>query len=216
MYHERRGHGAPLVLLHGAMATIESFAGLLPALAHHFEMIAVELQGHGRTRDVDRPMTYEGMARDLTGLLDGLGIERAHFVGYSLGGAVALQLALDRPDLVDHLVFAGGAAFDTSGLHPRALGDLRVVRPTRARRNPMARGLPWRGARPRRVALTRSQGEGLRARGPRRSARAVPARACHGGVCGDCSQAPVRIHGPCLRGRCTGGDEDHFGDAGAG
>lgn len=121
MYYERHGHGAPLVLLHGAMATIESFGGLLPALAQHFEVVAVELQAHGRTRDVDRPLTYQGMAGDLAGLLDGLDIERAHFVGYSLGGAVGLQLALDRPELVDRLVFFGGVSFDPSGMYPELL-----------------------------------------------------------------------------------------------
>jgi pimeloyl-ACP methyl ester carboxylesterase len=101
------------------MGTIEScFSGLLPELARHCEVIAVELQGHGHTRDIDRPLSYDGMAGDIAALLDALSIRHADVVGYSLGGAVGLQLALDRSDVVDHLVFAGGAAFAASGMHP--------------------------------------------------------------------------------------------------
>src|SRR5919199_3705695 len=123
LYYERHGResgtAAPLVLLHGALGTIEScFAGLLPELARHFDVIAVELQGHGHTRDADRPLTYAGMAADTAALLDALGIGRAHLVGYSMGGAVALQMALDRPELVDRVVFFGGASFDPSGVYP--------------------------------------------------------------------------------------------------
>src|SRR5262245_44886597 len=122
MYHERHGEGPPLVLLHGAFGTIEScFAGLLPALARHFEVIAAELQGHGRTRDIARPLGYKEMADDTAVLLEALDIPRAHCVGYSMGGAVGLQLALDRPELVDHLVLAGGAAFDASGVYPELI-----------------------------------------------------------------------------------------------
>jgi len=78
MYYQRHGSGAPLVLLHGAMGTIEScFSGLLSVLAENFEVIAIELQGHGHTRDIDRPLTYKGMARDTVALLDALGIKRA-------------------------------------------------------------------------------------------------------------------------------------------
>jgi pimeloyl-ACP methyl ester carboxylesterase len=119
LYYERHGRGAPLVLLHGAMGTIEScFAGLLPTLARQFEVIAVELQGHGHTRDIARPLTFEAMAGDVAALLEAVDIDRGHCVGYSMGGAVGLQLAVDRPDLVDHLVFAGGAAFNSGGLYP--------------------------------------------------------------------------------------------------
>jgi pimeloyl-ACP methyl ester carboxylesterase len=119
LYVERYGRGAPLVLLHGAFGTIEScFARLVPVLAQHFDVVAVELQGHGHTRDIARPLTYEGMAADTGALLDALGIERAHCVGYSMGGAVAVQLALDRPAVVDHVVYAGGVSFDPSGMHP--------------------------------------------------------------------------------------------------
>jgi pimeloyl-ACP methyl ester carboxylesterase len=119
LYYERHGEGPPLVLIHGAFGTIEScFAGLLPELARHFDVVAVEMQGHGRTRDVARPLRYEDMAADTAALLSALDIPRAHFVGYSMGGAVGVELALDHPELVDRLVFAGGAAFDASGEHP--------------------------------------------------------------------------------------------------
>jgi pimeloyl-ACP methyl ester carboxylesterase len=148
MYCERHGEGPPLVLLHGAFGTIEScFADLVPRLARDFEVVAVELQGHGRTRDVDRPLSYHGMAADTAALVEALDIPRAHFVGYSMGGAVAVQLALDRPELVDHVVYAGGVSFDPSGVHPEltawprerlaalqvptllVIGDADVVRP---------------------------------------------------------------------------------------
>ena len=119
MYCERHGDGPPVVLLHGAFGTIEScFANLLPELARYFEVIAVELQGHGRTRDVDRPLTYEGMAADTAALLGALKVPRVHVAGYSMGGAVGLQMALDRPELVDQLVCFGGASFDPSGIYP--------------------------------------------------------------------------------------------------
>jgi pimeloyl-ACP methyl ester carboxylesterase len=119
LYYERHGQGAPLVLLHGAFGTIEScFANLLPALARSFEVFAVELQGHGRTRDIARPLSYAGMADDIAAFVAALGIERPHVVGYSMGGGVAVQLALERPELVERVVFAGGAAFDPSGVYP--------------------------------------------------------------------------------------------------
>ena len=125
LYYEIHGDGPPLVLLHGAMGTIDvCFARLLPGLAAHHTVIAVELQGHGRTPDADRPLTYPRLAADVAGLMAALGVRAADLVGYSMGGAVALQLAMDRPQQVRRLVWFGGIGFDPSGLHPEMLADL--------------------------------------------------------------------------------------------
>jgi pimeloyl-ACP methyl ester carboxylesterase len=100
MYYERHGEaGAPLVLLHGGMMTIDlNFAGLIPTLAQRQQVIAVELQGHGRTADIDRAITPAALAGDVVALLDHLGIDRAHVLGHSMGAAVALELAVSHPD----------------------------------------------------------------------------------------------------------------------
>jgi pimeloyl-ACP methyl ester carboxylesterase len=119
MYYEIHGDGRPLVLLHGAMGTIEScFANLLPALARTRRVIAAELQGHGHTPDVDRPLSYKQMAEDVAGLLHALDIDVTDFVGYSMGGAAAFQLALRQPSMVRRLVIAGGTCFRPEGLYP--------------------------------------------------------------------------------------------------
>src|SRR5262249_59016054 len=88
LYYEEHGEGPPLVLLHGGLMTIElNFGVALPALAGHHRVIAVELQGHGRTADVDRPPTFPDFAADVIALLDHLGVERADVAGFSIGGA---------------------------------------------------------------------------------------------------------------------------------
>jgi pimeloyl-ACP methyl ester carboxylesterase len=124
LYYEIHGHGQPLVLLHGALGTIQScFAKLLPVLARGHQVVAVELQGHGHTADVDRPLSYEQMADDLAALMRSLDMPSADVVGYSLGGAVGLQLAIQRPDVVRRLVCAGGTSYRRDGLYPEMLAD---------------------------------------------------------------------------------------------
>jgi len=124
MYYEVHGAGPPLVLLHGAMGTIAScFARLLPRLAETRRVVAVELQGHGHTADIDRPLSYPQMAADTVALIGALDIGAADLVGYSMGGAVALQIALDRPELARRIVYAGGTCYNPQGLYPELLGQ---------------------------------------------------------------------------------------------
>jgi pimeloyl-ACP methyl ester carboxylesterase len=115
MYYEIHGDGPPLILLHGAYMTIDMLGPLLPGLAEQRRVIAVELQGHGRTADVDRPMTYEQFADDTAALARHLGLEHADVVGYSMGGATALQVAIRHPALVRRLVVIS-ASFRFDGM----------------------------------------------------------------------------------------------------
>jgi pimeloyl-ACP methyl ester carboxylesterase len=120
MYYEIHGSGAPLILLHGAYMTIDMMGPILPGLAETRQVIAPEQQGHGRTADVDRPLTYEQMADDTAALAAHLGIVNADVVGYSMGGGIALQLALRHPALVRKLVLAS-TSFTSDGMHAAAL-----------------------------------------------------------------------------------------------
>jgi pimeloyl-ACP methyl ester carboxylesterase len=104
IYHEIHGKGLPLVLIHGAFGSVATLGDILPALAATRRVIAVDLQAHGRTPDVDRPLRPESMAADIADLLSELDIERADIMGYSLGGSVALQVAIRHPAIVRKLV----------------------------------------------------------------------------------------------------------------
>ncbi len=104
MYYEVHGVGEPLVLLHGGLGAVEMFGELLHTLAAHRQVIAVDLQAHGRTADIDRPLRYEHMADDVAALLLHLGRDKASVMGYSLGGGVALQTAIRYPGAVRKLV----------------------------------------------------------------------------------------------------------------
>jgi pimeloyl-ACP methyl ester carboxylesterase len=117
MYYEVHGDGRPVVLLHGGLHSIDlSFGDLLPWLAEDFRIIAVDLQGHGRTGDIDRPPLLEHLATDVLALLDELGVGRADLVGYSLGGLVALTMATHHPDRVRRMVLAA-THFRQDGYH---------------------------------------------------------------------------------------------------
>src|SRR3982075_231807 len=93
LYYETHGSGRPLVLLHGGLGSGEMFGPVLPLLAERHKVIAVDLQGHGRTADIDRPIDIRLMAGDIAALIDHLRVDRPDIVGYSLGGGVALHTA---------------------------------------------------------------------------------------------------------------------------
>jgi len=104
LYYEIHGTGRPLVLLHGGLVSGESYDAVLPALSADHQVVLVDLQGHGRTADIDRPVDHRLMADDVAALIEHLGLEEADVVGYSLGGGVALHTAAAHPDSVRRLV----------------------------------------------------------------------------------------------------------------
>ena len=105
MYYEIHGSGEPLVLLHGAfMAITDDWRQWINELAKTHKVIAVEMQGHGRTADIQRDMTYDNFSDDVAALLDYLKIASADIVGYSLGGGVAIDTAIRHPEKVRKVV----------------------------------------------------------------------------------------------------------------
>ena len=130
MYYDIHGTGQPLVLLPGALSTIEtSFATTLPVLAKTRRVIAIELQAQGRTADRDGPLSYEQMADDVDALLGQLGIAQADFFGYSLGGAVALQVAVRHPNRVRKFVFAGASSYSPDAFYPEIIEVQKTMKP---------------------------------------------------------------------------------------
>ena len=117
LYYEVSGHGDPLIVLHGAYMNIPSMGAIIPKLAKTHKVYALELQGHGRTTDIDRPITYPNMADDVAAFMDAVGLQKADVFGYSMGSIVGLQLAIRHPAKVSKLA-AASVAYDVEGWQP--------------------------------------------------------------------------------------------------
>lgn len=116
MYYEMYGQGKPLVLIHGGGSTIQTtFGRVIPMLAKHRRLIAIELQAHGRTSDRDKDLTFEQDADDIATILKNLNIDKADFFGFSNGGTTAVQIAIRHPEIVDKLIL-GSALCKRNGV----------------------------------------------------------------------------------------------------
>lgn len=119
MYYETHGTGQPLVLLHGSF----SWATTYPTLSHGRQVIAIDMQGHGRTGDIDRPFSFELMADDTAALLKHLKIEQADVFGYGMGGTIGLALAIRHPGLVRRLAITSAAYRPVEESYPKDILD---------------------------------------------------------------------------------------------
>jgi pimeloyl-ACP methyl ester carboxylesterase len=122
LYYETHGSGSPLVLLHGGLGSGEMFGPVIDVLAEHHQVILPDLQGHGRTADIDRPIDIRFMADDIAALIEHLGLPKADVAGYSLGGGVALQVAIRHPGKVGRLVTAS-AHIRRDAIYPEMLAQ---------------------------------------------------------------------------------------------
>lgn len=131
MYYESHGEGGvPLVLLHGAFSSIHnSFGMLIPTLAETRRVIGFDLQGHGRTADIDRPMTVQNLAEDVVAALDALGLDTVDLWGYSNGAGVALHVVTKHPERVRKLVFQS-ATYRLDGMHPGLWDNVGSMQPS--------------------------------------------------------------------------------------
>ena len=131
LYYEIHGDGEPLILLHGGVGAIEMFGEVLRLLAEGRRVIGVDLQAHGRTADIDRPMTFEAMADDVAALIKHLGLGESDVMGYSLGGGVALRTAIQHPEVVRKLVLVS-TPFKRGGWYPEVLAGMEQMGPEAA------------------------------------------------------------------------------------
>jgi pimeloyl-ACP methyl ester carboxylesterase len=123
LYYEEHGSGQPLILLHGGLGMGEMYAPILPLLAKDRRVITVDLQAHGHTADVDRPLRYQSLADDVAGLITHLHLTQADVMGYSFGGATALRTAIQHPALVRRLVLVS-IPCQRDGWYPESLAGM--------------------------------------------------------------------------------------------
>ena len=147
MYYEVSGSGDPLIVLHGAYMNIPTMGEIIPRLAKTHRIYAVELQGHGRTTDIARPITYPKMADDVAAFMDSVGLEKADVFGYSMGAQVGLQLAIRHPSKVNKLV-AASAAYDLKGWQPSFTEAIPQMTVEMISAMPFAKGYPKLAANP--------------------------------------------------------------------
>ena len=136
MYYEVSGAGDPIVVLHGAYMNIPSMGAIIPMLAKTHKVYAVELQGHGRTTDIDRPITYQNLADDVAAFMDAVGLPKADVFGYSMGSAAALQLAIRHPEKVNKLI-AASVGYDVKGFQPAFTAMIPTMTPEMFANTPM-------------------------------------------------------------------------------
>ena len=127
LYYEIHGTAdQAIILLHGGLGSTDMFDSIIPTLAQTRRVIAVDLQAHGRTADIDRPLTYEAMADDIAALVDYLELESVEILGYSLGGGVAIQTAIRHPEIVSKLVLVS-TVFRLDGWYPEVLAGMTAM-----------------------------------------------------------------------------------------
>lgn len=120
IYYEMHGNGEPLLLLHGGLYSIDMYKSIISILSKNRQVIAVDLQGHGRTADIDKPLRFESMADDIAALIRFLNLGKVDIAGHSLGGGVALRVAIQHREVVKRLVVIS-APFSRKGFYPEIL-----------------------------------------------------------------------------------------------
>ena len=131
LYYEIHGTGEPLILLHGGLGATEMFSDVLPGLAQDRQVIAVDLQAHGRTADIDRPLKHELLAEDIAALAEQLELEKVDVMGYSFGGGTALRTAIQYPRLVRKLVVVS-FPHSRASWYPEVLASMEQLGPQAA------------------------------------------------------------------------------------